>query len=396
MKKAKKMVAWLMAGSILALATGCSGGNSGQTAAETTTAEQTTAVVSENKESTGAETPAEEGLKVALLINGVLGDQSYYDSAASGMEAIKTNLGCQTKIVEMGSDATKYEPTINEYSASGEWDIIILCTNTLKEICQEIAQDYPDQKYILFGARADYENYDLPNVYSVDYLANEGSYLAGVVAASLTVSDVEGMNPEKVIGFVGGQDVTVINDFLVGFIEGAVSVDEEIKVITSYVGDYVNTAKGKELALVQIQQGADVIFQCAGGAGTGVFEAAAENGVLAIGCDADQYEVLEPTDPELADVIVTSVMKKVGVSIERAVGMAIEGTLPYGSLEVVGVKEGVTGIALNDHYADLVPDEVVQAESEAEKNIVEGNIEVSTALGMSTDQVNEIRNSVKP
>lgn len=394
----KKIMAWLMIGFMLFAVSGCSGAN--QSAAEQEEQQNGVSDMAAGEASAEVESETEPGtsggLKVALLINGVLGDQSYYDSAASGMEAIKTNLGCETKIVEMGSDATKYEPTINEYSASGEWDIIILCTNTLKEICQEIAQDYPDQKYILFGARADYDTYDLPNVYSVDYLANEGAYLAGVVAASLTSAEVEGMNPEKIIGFVGGQDVTVINDFLVGFIEGALSVDDEIKVITSYVGDYVNTAKGKELALAQIQQGADVIFQCAGGAGSGVFEAASENGVLAIGCDADQYEVLKPTDPELAEVIITSVMKKVGVSIERAVDMDIQGTLPYGSLEVVGVKEGVTGIAINEHYEELMPEEVKQAEAEAEQQIIDGTVQVPTALGMSTEQVNEIRNSVKP
>ena len=388
----KKAVALLMAGVMVGSMWGCSSTTQGTS---TQPESEVSAEANESTDTTSAD-ETQDSLKVALLINGVLGDQSYYDSAAAGMEAIQTNLGCETKIVEMGTDATKYEPTINEYSASEEWDIIILCTNTLKEICQEIAQDYPNQKYILFGARADYETYDLPNVYSVDYLANEGAYLAGVVAASLTSADVEGMNPEKIIGFVGGQDVTVINDFLVGFIEGALSVDSEIKVITSYVGDYVNTAKGKELALAQIQQGADVIFQCAGGAGSGVFEAASENGVLAIGCDADQYEVLKPTDPELAEVIVTSVMKKVGVSIERAVDMDIKGTLPYGSLEVVGVKEGVTGIAVNDHYEELMPDQVKQAESDAEKGIIDGTVTVSTALGMSTDQVNEIRNSVKP
>lgn len=389
----KRMYARILAGIMaLSLLTGCQ--TNTETKADSTVAE--TASAAETDTSAQGESTETKGLKVALLINGVLGDQSYYDSAAAGMGAIGQNYGCETKIVEMGSDATKYEPTITEYSQSGEWDIIILCTNTLKEILQEIAQDYPDQKYILFGARADYENYNMSNVYTVDYLANEGAYLAGVVAASLTTSDAQGMNEEKIIGFVGGQDVTVINDFLVGFIEGAKSVDSDIKVITSYVGDYVNTAKGKELALTQIQQGADVVFQCAGGAGTGVFEAASEKGVLAIGCDADQYEVLKSMDDPLADVIATSVMKRVGVSIERAVGMAIDGTLPYGSFELVGVKENVTGIAINDNYKAIVPDAIVTGEEQAEKDIVDGKITVTTALGMTTEEVSEIRNSVKP
>lgn len=394
----RSMYAKILAGVMaLSLLTGCqsTGTNAGTNSAPGDNQSAASNPSGEAGSAAGKDTQ-EKHLKVALLINGVLGDQSYYDSAAEGMEAIKTNYGCETKIVEMGSDATKYEPTITEYSQSGDWDIIILCTNTLKEILQDVAQDYPNQKYILFGARADYDNYNMSNVYTVDYLANEGAYLAGVVAAGLTTSDVHGMNKENVIGFVGGQDVTVINDFLVGFIEGAKSVDSNIKVITSYVGDYVNSAKGKELALAQIQQGADVIFQCAGGAGNGVFEAASETGVLAIGCDADQYQVLKSMDDPLADVIVTSVMKRVGVSIERAVGMSIDGTLPYGSFELVGVKENVTGIAKNDHYKAIVPEAIVKSEEQAEQGIVDGKTSVSTALGMTTEEVSQIRNSVKP
>lgn len=389
----RTMYARVLAGiMVLSLLTGCQASQG--TRAESSASEP--ASLSAAASPAAGEKTGEKGLKVALLINGVLGDQSYYDSAAEGMKAIQENDGCETKIVEMGSDATKYEPTITEYSASGDWDIIILCTNTLKEILQDVAQDYPDQKYILFGARADYDSHPMSNVYTVDYLANEGAYLAGVVAAGLTSSDVKGMNKEKVIGFVGGQDVTVINDFLVGFIQGAKSVDSDIKVITSYVGDYVNTAKGKELALTQIQQGADVIFQCAGGAGNGVFEAAAEKGILAVGCDADQYEVLKSMDDPFAEVIVTSVMKRVGLSIERAVGMSIGGTLPYGTFELVGVKEKVTGIAVNDHYKAIVPETVIKSEEQAEQNIVDGKIKVPTALGMTTEEVSQIRNSVKP
>ena len=83
-------------------------------------------------------------------------------------------------------------------------------------------------------------------------------------------------------------------------------------------------------------------------------------------------------------------------TIERAVGMAIDGTLPYGSFELVGVKENVTGIAVNDNYKTIVPEEIVASEEQAEKAIVDGTIKVSTALGMTTEEVSEIRNSVKP
>ncbi|MEG2633601.1 MAG: BMP family ABC transporter substrate-binding protein [Oscillospiraceae bacterium] len=337
----------------------------------------------------------DKALKVVMLIPGVLGDKSYYDSANAGMQAVKDNYGAEIKVVEMGSDSTKYEPSIYEFAEDGTWDIIIVCTNNLREIADKVAEEYQDQKFILFGARADYDQYKIPNLYSVDYKANEGSYLAGAVAACVTTSDMKGANAEKVIGFVGGQDVTVINDFLVGYIEGARSVEPEIKVITSYVGDYVNAAKGKELTLAQIQQGADVVFQVAGGAGAGVFEAAKDKGVFAIGCDADQYEEFASSDIDMANVIVTSVMKRVGVSIDRAVGLSMENKLPWGELEVVGVAEGVTGIAKNDHYNEILSQEIRDKVDEIEAKVVKGEIAIPTALGMSVDQVNEIRDKVK-
>ncbi len=358
-------------------------------------APQESAPVDTSAPSDAPESSTDKPLKVVMLIPGVLGDKSYYDSANAGMQSVKDNYGADIKVVEMGSDSTKYEPSIYEFAEDGTWDIIVVCTNNLREIADKVAEEYPDQKFILFGARADYDQYKIPNLYSVDYKANEGSYLAGAVAACVTTSDMKGANAEKVIGFVGGQDVTVINDFLVGYIEGARSVEPDIKVITSYVGDYVNAAKGKELTLAQIQQGADVIFQVAGGAGAGVFEAAKEKGVFAIGCDADQYDEFASSDIDLANVIVTSVMKRVGVSIDRAVGLSIENNLPWGELEVVGVAEGVTGIAKNDHYKEILSQEIRDKIDEIEAKIVKGEITIPTALGMSVDQVNEIRNQVK-
>ena len=112
------------------------------------------------------------------------------------------------------------------------------------------------------------EGYD--NVYSMSYSANEGSFLAGMAAASASDTGV--------IGFIGGADSTVVNDSLVGYLEGAAYVNPDVKAVVSYTGNWDDSAKGKELALAQYNAGADIIFQLASNAGVGVFEAAKETG----------------------------------------------------------------------------------------------------------------------
>ena len=184
--------------------------------------------------------------------------------------------------------------------------------------------------WISYDTVLDYEAYDLQNVYSMGYNSNESGYLAGMVAAYVTTSGAEGTNPDKVIGFVGGMENTPsVDDFLVGYIEGAQAVDPEIKVVSSYVNNFDDSAKGKEIALSQINSDkVDIIFAAAGAAGTGCIEAASDSGTFFIGVDSDQRLEYEG-NPEQA-VIVTSAMKRVDQSIINAVGRSLEGTLPYG------------------------------------------------------------------
>lgn len=137
------------------------------------------------------------------------------------------------------------------------------------------------------------------------------SMLAGVLAAMVTESDMEFANADKKIGFVGGDEHPVITDFLVGYIEGAKSVDPEIKVYVSYIGSWDDTAKGKEMAIAQYNQGVDIIFPAAEQAGLGCVEAAVEMGKYIIGVDSDQAMLFDGVSEEKANAILTSVLKKV-------------------------------------------------------------------------------------
>ena len=128
------------------------------------------------------------------------------------------------------------------------------------------------------------------------------------------------------------------------------------------------------------QQGADIVFQVAGGSGEGVFQAALESGAYAIGVDSDQAMITKDTNPDLAAVIITSMMKNVDNSLYRAFKMHIEGTLPYGTSEILGGLEGGVGIAKNEYYDKYTPQDIKDKMLLVQADLEAGNIVVDTAI----------------
>ncbi len=338
---------------------------------------------------------AEPVLRVANLLNGVLGDKSFFDSAAAGMDLIKAEYGdkVEVKTIEMTYDETKWEPTLLDTVDEG-WDIIIVGTWQMTEMLQDVAADFPDTKFFIYDSAVDY-SLGLENVYSILFSQNEASFVAGAMAAAITTSDMPLANAEPMIGFLGGMDIPVINDFLVGYIEGAQYVVPEVKVAISYIGSFSDSAKGKEMALAQYNQGVDIGFNGAGQAGLGQLDAAKDMGRYAIGVDSDQAEIFASTDPDKAALITTSVLKRVDQSLLRAVKMHMDGTAPYGKSEILGFAEQGVGLAKNDIYKNLVPAEIQTLVDDVEKKIRSGEIKVSSAFGMDSDAISDLRNSVK-
>lgn len=334
-------------------------------------------------------------LKVALLINGTLGDRSFFDSAYDGMLAAEKELGIEFRLIEMGYDQSVWDPTLADISEQN-YDVIILGTWQMTESLQEIAPWNPDKKFIIFDTEVDYTLGNLDNVYSIVYKQNEGSFLAGALAAMVTTSDLPKVNADKTIGFLGGIDIPVINDFLVGYIEGALYIDPEIKVDISYIGSFDDSAKGKEMALAQYNRGVDIGFNVAGQAGLGQLDAAKDTDRWAIGVDSDQALLFAETDPVKADLIVTSMLKRIDNSLVRALKMHLEGTLPYGQAEALGLAEEAVGLANNEFYQKLIPEEFRSELEILADKVNRGEIEVSTALGMDNATLNALRDSVRP
>ena len=336
--------------------------------------------------------PSTETIKVACMLNGLLGDKGLLDSAAEGVQRAEEELeGLEVKVIEAGYDASKWEATLEDLS-SQDYDIIITGLYSMKEYVQLIAPEYPDVKYIVFDTTPDYEQYDLGNVYSITYMQNEGAFLAGALAALVSNSDMPLVNQDSnVISVVGGQDSPVINDFVVGYIQGAKYVDPSITVLNAYIASVSDAPKCKDVSLQMYAQDSNVNFSPSGGAVMGSMDAAKEAGKYVIGVDADQAMQFIDTDPEMANLVLTSSIKNVGQSLYLALERYLNDDIPWGSGEVMGLEEGTVGLAKNEIYEEVVPQEIQDEIDAIEQKLINGEIEVKSALTMTTEELDEIR-----
>lgn len=338
--------------------------------------------------------------KAALLLNGNLGDKSFLDSANEGVLALKEELGKDQfdfKVVEMGAGAanqSKWAPTMLDYCDSKEYDVIICGTWEMAKPLLDAAKQFPEQKFIFFDE--DIKNYvaegeDIPkNIYNVLYKQNEISFVVGAIAAKLTTCEnLPMVDPSnKIIGFLGGQENATIYDFLIGYVQGARYVDPETEVKTAYVGDFQDSAKGKDLALTQYQNGVDVGFNVAGQAGIGQIEAAVEANRFAFGVDSDQAALL----PNMAANIPSSAIKNVGGSLARAIKLDMDGNLKYGTAEVLGFAENGVALAEGTNYEKVVPQEIREFAKQVMQDIGSGKIVVESSRGKTSEEITEFLN----
>ena len=364
---------------VVAMAAGCSSGST-ETAENETTEE-------------GA---GEEGkvYNVCNLVNGNLGDKSFFDSAEAGLKELQDAGRITYNTIEMGGsteDQAKWQSYLEEVSASGEYDVIICGTYQMPDYLKNVAEAYPDQKYIIY----DDTTYTLDNVLNLSYKQNDLGYLVGVFAGALTLdTSFANINEDNVIGFVGGVDSPVINDFLYGYILGAQSVNPDVKVDTRYVGNYIDPAKGKELAESMINDNkCDVVWGVAGNSGNGAAEAAQETGkAYFIGVDSDQEETFSE---ELAAITLTSGLKNVGQSLIWVFDELDAGNEHWGEHVTLGINEGGVGIVTDKNFT-TTPQAVQDAVNKAIEEVSSGAVEVPSAIGDETGAVEQLRESVKP
>ena len=173
------------------------------------------------------------------------------------------------------------------------------------------------------------------------------------------------------------------------------SVNPDIKIGTGYMNSFTDAAKGKEVGLALYNAGSDIVFQAAGGAGLGVLDAAKEAGMHAIGTDSDQSEMFS-SDTEKANAIYTSIMKRVDLSIDKAIGKYVDGDLEFGTVDVYGVADGCIELTDNSWYQENVPQEVRDAVEAAKQDIIGGSVTPSSAHDMDDEEVQKMKDEVQP
>lgn len=304
--------------------------------------------------------------KVALVIaQGGLGDRSYNDSGFAGLTKAAQDFGVQVKAIESRDPVGQGEQLLRQAAKAG-FDLVITLEFTHFEPLARVAPDFPTTTFSILNIAV-----DKPNVVSVIFKEHEGSFLAGALAAMVTKDpNIPGTNPQKIIGVIGGTKSVGIDKFLVGYEEGAKFIDKDTKVLVSYSNTFGDPAKGKELALAQFNQGADIVYQVAGGTGEGVIAAAKETGHYAIGVDSDQ-DYLAPGH------VLTSMLKRVDLAVYDLIQKLVKGQLKGGTIVTLGLKEGGVGLSEMKFTRHLIPKSYVGRVEQLRKDIIAGKLKVT-------------------
>ena len=233
---------------------------------------------------------------------------------------------------------------------------------------------YPDVKFAVIDTTVEGDN-----IQSISFAQNQGSFLAGAAAAMFTTHDeIEGVNSDKIIGWVGGMDIPVLHDFFVGYEQGAKYIDPDIQILQAFAGTWNDPLKGKELTLAQYDQGADIVMNVASGTGPGILEAAKDAGHYAIGVDLNQ-------DNDQPGSVLTSMVKRVDTACYMTVQSVVDGSFQGGSTAYLTVADG--GVSLTDFsvikeaLGDQFPQEILDKVQELSDKITSGEIVVENYDG---------------
>ncbi len=178
-------------------------------------------------------------VKVCIVFSGLLGDKSYNDSCFAGAQKAVQDFGVEVKTLE-GTEATEWEANFL-YACEAGYDLVICSSSNFEEYMKEHCANYPDVKFAIIDTTVEGDN-----IVSISFAQNQGSFLAGAAAAMFTTkTDVPGVNPEKVIGWVGGMDIPVLHDFYTGFEQGAKYVDPEIEILQSFAGTWNDPSRAR-------------------------------------------------------------------------------------------------------------------------------------------------------
>lgn len=282
-------------------------------------------------------------------------DKSFNESAFTGAQRWAEETGGSFDEVELQSDAQR-EQALRRFAENGN-NPIVMAGFAFASALEEVAADYPDTKFAIIDMVV-----DQPNVRSVVFSEEQGSYLVGMLAAMASESGT--------VGFIGGMDIPLIRNFACGYVQGAMAANPDVTVISNMTGTtpaaWNDPVKGSELTKAQISQGADVVYAAAGGTGVGVLQTAADEGILSIGVDSNQNH-LHPGK------VLTSMLKRVDNAVYEAFSA---GTDLETGFNVMGLNNRGVGFAVDENNESLLTDAMTAAVYKAAYDISSGAISV--------------------
>jgi basic membrane protein A len=289
-------------------------------------------------------TPEAKQIKVGLVTDiGGLNDRSFNQLANEGLERAKSELGVEGRVLVSKANSD-YVPNLSTL-AQQKYDLVIGVGFLMADAMNTVASKFPDTKFAIIDVDATTLKSKPTNVSGALFKEQEAGYLVGYMAG-LYLKDEGG----DTVGSVGGQKIPPVDHYIAGFQAGVKAADPKAKTLNGYSQKFDDPAPCKELALNQIQQGAKVIFQVAGGCGLGALDAAKEKGVQGIGVDADQAY--------LGDHIMTSALKKVDVAVYDDIKAVQDDTFKGGDNVIFDVKSGGVGIGKTNDVGAKYTDQV--------------------------------------
>jgi basic membrane protein A len=290
------------------------------------------------------------------------GDKSFNDAAYAGLERAKQELGIGFVTVESG-EGTDREPAMRQLAAGGS-QIVFGVGFLFTDDIRQLAREFPNVKFACVDYTVTEGDTLPPNLVALKFKEEEGSFLVGALAGLLSKT--------RTVGFVGGMEIPLIKKFEAGYKAGVQAVDPQAKVLVKYAGAtgtaFKDPTKGKELALTEYHQGADIIFHASGSTGLGVFEAARELNKLAIGVDSDQND-------EAPGHVLTSMVKGVDTAVFDTIRDAKEGRFASG-VRVFGLAEHGVGWVYDERNQALIPPPVKAKVDSLRDEIIAGRITI--------------------
>ena len=294
-------------------------------------------------------------MKIGLVTDiGGLNDKSFNHLAYVGLQRAASQLGVETK-VEQSTSGSDYVPNLTALAAQ-HYDLVIAVGFLMDGAIKQVAQQFPTVHFAIVDDVPTQSNgKTYPNIDGLVFKEQESGYDAGYLAGL--------MSKTHVVSTVGGQKIPPVDHYIAGFQAGAKAAYPGTTTLNDYSNSFTDNAKCKQLALNQIAQHSDVVFQVAGGCGLGALSAAQDKGVWGIGVDADQAY--------LGSYILTSAVKKVDVAVFDTIQSVVSGQFPAGAVTTFDASKGATGLGA---VSSKVPSDVLSKLQAVEAKIKDGTI----------------------